>query len=463
MLALAQGEAQAQSPNEAQQRLEATQRQLRDRRAAEQGLASDVHAIQAERERINQSLVEMAEAIQAGEGRLTSIEGRLGALEAQEKFLRGSLAERHGTISHLLAAMQRMGRNPPPVMITRREDALVMVRSAMLLAAVFPQMSTQAKSLAGELSDLARVIGETKSAGEKLRSETQRLAGQRTRIASLLEEKRQSLTERQGALNRIRSEVTEISRTVTDLNELIARTNKVISEQTGQDLRASSMPAAGATLPVVASAELPNDVPSARLQGQAGPPPLKAGLAPAAGLDAANAGGAKGSIPPDAVVLQPSKLRLASLNPGRIEPAIHFAKALGRLPLPAQGKRIIKFGDKAQTSRSNGIVIETRPSAQVTSPADGWIVFAGVFRTYGQILIVNAGDGYHILLAGLSQIDVQLGQFVLAGEPVGVMSGAAREGKRSPTTNAPVLYVEFRKDGRSIDPDPWWSAKGTTK
>jgi len=94
---------------------------------------------------------------------------------------------------------------------------------------------------------------------------------------------------------------------------------------------------------------------------------------------------------------------------------------------------------------------------------DGWVVFAGVFRSYGQILIINGGDGYHMLLAGLSQIDVQLGQFVLAGEPVGLMSGASRGSKANPPANAPVLYVELRKDGRSIDPDPWWASEGTQK
>jgi murein hydrolase activator len=71
-------------------------------------------------------------------------------------------------------------------------------------------------------------------------------------------------------------------------------------------------------------------------------------------------------------------------------------------------------------------------------------------------LIINAGGGYHILLAGLSQIDAQPGQFVLAAEPVGTMSGSSVSAQPKSQTNSPVLYVEFRKDGRPIDPDPWW-------
>jgi septal ring factor EnvC (AmiA/AmiB activator) len=163
------------------------------------------------------------------------------------------------------------------------------------------------------------------------------------------------------------------------------------------------------------------------------------------------------------VVLAPNSERVAMLTPGRIKPAMPFVEAKGLLPLPVQGRRVLTFGEKTQYgSQSKGIVLETRQGAQVVSPTDGWIVYAGEFRSYGQLLIINAGGGYHILLAGLSQIDVQLGQFVLAGEPVGVMSAVAKSAQAKAQDNAPVLYVEFRKEQRPIDPDPWW-ADGSRK
>jgi septal ring factor EnvC (AmiA/AmiB activator) len=98
----------------------------------------------------------------------------------------------------------------------------------------------------------------------------------------------------------------------------------------------------------------------------------------------------------------------------------------------------------------------------VVSPSDGWVVYAGDFRSYGQLLIINAGGGYHFLLAGLSQIDVQVAQFVLAGEPVGVMSGPGKSPSAKAQENTPVLYIELRKDHKPIDPDPWW-AEGSRK
>ena len=164
-------------------------------------------------------------------------------------------------------------------------------------------------------------------------------------------------------------------------------------------------------------------------------------------------------LKPQIVELAPSTAGMLSASPGRIKPAIPFATAHAKLPLPAQGRRVLAFGERTQYgANSKGMVIETRSGAQVTAPCDGWIVYAGEFRSYGQLLIINAGDGYHVLLAGMSQIDAQPGQFVLAAEPIGTMSGAVKAGQSSVQTNAPVLYVEFRKDGRPIDPDPWWVA-----
>jgi septal ring factor EnvC (AmiA/AmiB activator) len=160
-----------------------------------------------------------------------------------------------------------------------------------------------------------------------------------------------------------------------------------------------------------------------------------------------------------AIELAPKGTQVASLNPGRMKPAMPFVRAKGAVLLPVQGRRVLAFGDRTQYGgQSKGLVLETRHSAQVTSPCDGWIVFAGEFRTFGQLLIINAGDGYHILLAGLSQIDVQLGQFVLTGEPVGLMTAAPKAAKANTQGNAPVLYIEFRKDNKPIDPESWWAA-----
>ena len=87
------------------------------------------------------------------------------------------------------------------------------------------------------------------------------------------------------------------------------------------------------------------------------------------------------------------------------------------------------------------------------------MVFAGPFRSYGELLIINAGGGYYVVLAGMERISVEVGQFVLAGEPVATMGdGSIRTASALALGAAqPILYVEFRKDGAAIDPGPWWA------
>lgn len=159
----------------------------------------------------------------------------------------------------------------------------------------------------------------------------------------------------------------------------------------------------------------------------------------------------------------------AATSPGggsRLGPAIAFTEAKGRLIPPVRGVNLQAFGDdNGLGGVSQGQTIATRAGARVVSPADGRVVYAGPFRSYGQLLILDAGDDYHVVLAGMERIDVQLDQFVLTGEPVGVMGNQrlASTAALDASVTQPVLYVEFRKGGTSIDPSPWWVASQDRK
>lgn len=480
------------SPTETRRQLEQRQGALKSARQREEALAKDLAVIDADRQSLKRRLLETGQLIQKSEAKMTAIEGRLGELEAQEKIVRGSLDQRHGQIARLLGALQRMGRNPPPVMVTRRSDALQMVRSAMLLAAAFPELKGQALQLTGRLHELVRVMDDIRSESQRLKVETERLTEAQTKLAGLMEERRASLDQRHGELEEVRRAANEISSSVTDLNDLIAKLDKAVTEKTGlsayerEIAAAPPPPAAPAAAPVApppaqsppppaadatapppvapppsAAKETPDKVPVRSVP--TGPiivtPDPAPGSMPAATKDTKVA--LNVPKPGEIIELKPSGAGQA--NPGRIKPAIPFHQAKGRLPPPAHGRTVLSFGEKTQYGgASKGIVLETRASAQITSPSDGWVVYAGEFRSYGQLLIINAGGGYHILLAGLSRIDVEPGQFVLAAEPVGTMGGIAasretKDGAKS-EANAPVLYVEFRKEGSPVDPSPWWAS-----
>ena len=153
-------------------------------------------------------------------------------------------------------------------------------------------------------------------------------------------------------------------------------------------------------------------------------------------------------------------------DPARLAPKIPFAEAKGMLPRPVSGATSREFGvPDGYGGTTRGISIATRPKAVVVSPADGWVAFAGPFRSFGQLLIINAGGGYYLLLAGMDQINVEVGQFVLAGEPVAIMgqTSSVSPAAGAIETNDPVLYIEFRKDGGSVDPGPWWAKSQSEK
>lgn len=125
----------------------------------------------------------------------------------------------------------------------------------------------------------------------------------------------------------------------------------------------------------------------------------------------------------------------------------------GNLPMPVVGTLAGRFGETNENGvKLRGIRIAARSGAQVIAPHEGSIVYAGEFRGYGQLLIIEHSGGYHTLLAGMARIDSEMGGQVLSGEPVGVMG--------SGTAGQPVLYLEIRRGGRPINPLPWIAASG---
>jgi septal ring factor EnvC (AmiA/AmiB activator) len=133
-------------------------------------------------------------------------------------------------------------------------------------------------------------------------------------------------------------------------------------------------------------------------------------------------------------------------------PVALFSRARGSLRRPAVGRIVGTYGQSTGAGLTRkGIAFETRPGAQVVAPYAGEIVFAGEFRGYGQLLIIEHGEGYHSLLAGLARLEGALGSRLLAGEPVGVM------GRKS--SRKPSLYMELRRNGQPINPMPWLAAR----
>ena len=123
-----------------------------------------------------------------------------------------------------------------------------------------------------------------------------------------------------------------------------------------------------------------------------------------------------------------------------------FARSKGQLPYPIRGKITGHFGvGTLAGGHTRGMTITGRSQAQVVAPFDGTVLFAGPFKNYGELVILDHGNNYLTLLAGMDKTDLLVGQNVLAGEPIGRMKSVK-----------PELYVEIRHDGQVLDPEPWF-------
>jgi septal ring factor EnvC (AmiA/AmiB activator) len=361
----------------------------------EAALKREIEQIGADRRKLNQDLIDTAARLRGVETKIEAAQVRLKALDDNEQALHQSLSNRQAAIGEVLAALQRVGRRPPPALMASPEDALQAVRTAMLLGAVLPEMRSQVDALAKNLSDLANVRKQIAAEQEKLKADVASLGAERARVQALVAERQKKQTDREQALEAERTRARDLARQADNLKDLIAK--------------------------------LEQDLGTARREGER----------------------------------RDSKPSLSALHdPGRLSPAVPFASLRGKVPIPVNGIRIREFGAPESTGTvEKGVSIATRAGAQVTAPADGWVVYAGPFRSYGQLLILNTGGGYHVLLAGMERISVDLGQFVLAGEPVAVMgNGSQIAALLAIGSSQPVLYVEFRKDGTPVDPGPWWAA-----
>jgi len=361
-------------------------------------LKREIEQIGADRRKLNQDLIDTAGRIRKVEAQITETEGRLKPLDEKQAAIRKSLDGRRAVIGEVLAALQRIGHRPPPALIASPEDALQSVRTAMLLGAVLPEMRQEVEALANDLAALLTVRKQIAAERDKLKGEVASLGNERTRMTALIDERQKQQAEREKALDAERTRTAALARQVDNLKDLIAKLEQGLDPAT----RAAREAARSDTRPAMAALH----------------------------------------------------------DAGRMAPAVAFASLRGRVPIPVNGIKLTEFGAPDGTGGSEkGVSIATRAGAQVTAPADGWVVYAGPFRSYGQLLILNAGNGYHILLAGMERISVDLGQFVLTGEPVAVMGDSSHIAAILATgSSQPVLYIEFRKDGTPVDPGPWWAA-----
>ncbi len=303
------------------------------------------------------------------------------------------MASKRNALGELLVGLQRLERDPPPPLAAHPKDALDAIRSATLFGSIIPMLKAEASAIRHDLLMLENVRAKLQHEKQQLQISLASLNEARHDLELLRKRKQEIVLKTRGDLAEEKARTAALAKKAKNLQQLL----KQIAEE---KLRAAKR-------------------------------------------------------------LKDEKIKQEIARQARINrPKIAFSRSKGLLDLPATGAKLHEFHEKNRVGQTTqGIFIATRKQAQVTSPVDGVVEFAGEFRSYGQLLIVNAGEGYHVLLAGLGKIDVNTGQQLRAGEPVGQMGRtAARATLIAATVDdpRPVLYIEFRKQGRPIDPAPWW-------
>ena len=380
---------------------------LSDKRLAE--LTDEIAAVRKDNAAITAALIQAAKTERKLSEDIAGIEERLVQLEEQETDIKRSLQARRGVLAEVLGALQRMGLNPPPAILVKPEDALSSVRSAIVLGAVVPELRSETEILVSDLRELASLRVAIDGEKERLFAKLQDQAAEKRRLALLQEEKQKLLEVSQSVAAAERRKAEELAAQAGSLKELIDSLESEIS----------------AVRTAAEQARLAEEE-RARREAEAAGKPI------------------------------PEQNRLGGGLP--------FGSLVKKVSLPVSGDLVRHFGESdGLGGHMLGDTVQTQSGSIVIAPADGTILYAGPFRSYGELLILDAGDGYHVVLAGMGRISVSLGQSVLAGEPVGAM-GEARLASMmaSGSTNTnPELYVEFRKDGKPVDPTPWWAERSS--
>ncbi len=397
-----------QKSTDSQQQLAELESSLSLSKAKTDQLKADIEAMKGDRDKQNAALIAASERVKTAEADIAAVQEKIGDLIVKELDTRGRLDGADASISNVLAALERISENPPPALIVDPSDALGSARSALLISAILPQLRAKADEVKVALQSLGDIKAAAQAEEAGLKANFDVLEEEQLRIATLIAARKANEESANEALAAEDKEAAAMADKAAQLKQVIADLGKQA---------AAVATAADATARANAGANAPR--------------------------------------------LDTDTIKLALANTARQQPAVPFQSAKGFLDFPVSGVNVANFGDDDGLGGvSRGLSVVTRADAPVLAPADGWVLYRGDYLNYGQIVILDAGQDYSILLAGLASVDVVPGQFVLMGSKVGTM-GSRTIGHAVATSagaTRPTLYIEMRNKTAPIDPAGWWAS-----
>ena len=384
-----------------------------DIRAAERARAAEIAAQKeavakaaqaaADENRLTQVRIAAAETLRTAEAATGDIAARMDALGAKRREAEARLAKRAEAMRPLLPLIERLSLYPAETLLAVPAPPEDRLRGMLVLQGLSRQLESEAKALRQDQADLdaARtgIAQEATQLAAAVAAQSERAAALDRMIGEAQERRRQAETAADDAAKKAAAEAARAETLRAALAALEA-------ERKAQEMQAHEEAIRAERQKRTAEAETAHQ----RELAMARPP--------------------------------------ASLN--------QTGGAKGQLTTPVVGRMIRAYGDPTEAGPATGMSYQAPPNARVIAPCNGRVAFADRFRTYGQLIIIDCGGGYHAVLSGLERLDAKVGQPVQSGEPVGVMPTwePGDSGKR------PALYIELRRNGQPVDPSPWLRARG---
>lgn len=368
-------------------------------------LQAQATQISLELTRISKDMIASAKQIQNSEEKISRMESELETLRADLKKAEENFVVEDDNLIKTLSALQNLALKPTEALFVQPLTPVEIIRSAMLLREAVPYLQENAARIREDLEKIENQKNLVEKQVARIIRQKKILENEHEQMKALVQRKSKIRNAVEIKSVKAKKKVERLASQANDLRDLLNKLEKQRQEklrrQEEERRRLAELKAAEARRAAEETKKLEEKQRA------------------------------------DLIKFKPEVINEVGEN---------FVKAKGHLLRPARGPVVTAYGEQMSKGvTSKGIIIKTRSQAQVISPYDGTVIFAGPFRGYGNLIIIEHGQGYLSLLAGLEEVDCELGQMLLAGEPVGQMpeSGDAR------------LYVELRKDNHPVNPLTW--------
>lgn len=353
-----------------------------------QRLEQQASKIKADLNSVNQKMILAAKKIQQGEDEIRQKQEELEKLQQHLDKSEIKFNSEREMLIETLTALQSLALRPSDAVLAQPLSPVEIMRSSILLRGSIHSLKERAEIIRQGIEDIGSQKAEIAKRLQDLEKENKQLADRHAEMKKMSQQKSQMFSQISTQSKEAQQKAAKLAKQANSLRDLLDKLEKQKALQQRQ---------------MAEKERLARQRAADKVRADKGLLPEKSG-------------------------------------------SVNFARAKGKLSRPARGPVITKFHQEMSKGVvSNGIDIKTASNAQVIAPYEGTVIFAGPFKNFANLLIIDHGDGYTSLLSGLAETDAKVGQTLLTGEPVGNM----------PSGNNAKLHMEIRQNNHPLNPTDW--------